>query len=80
MDDHAFDGRERMEEIPMLEVDYRAEHDRMLTMLEYIHKISGEMLEPVRRAGPGVKTHFPKNGASKTNVHQVMRELRLKDD
>jgi hypothetical protein len=63
-----------------MEVDYRAEHDRMLTMLEYIHRITGEMLNPVKRAGPGAKTQIPKSSAEKQNIHQVMRELRLKDD
>jgi hypothetical protein len=30
------------------------EHRRMLLALEAIHRISGDMLDPVRRAGPGV--------------------------
>jgi hypothetical protein len=98
MDDHAFDGRIRMEGVLTMEIDYRTEHHRMLGTIEDAERtIRNEvlplyaqlkdMLEPARRAGPTggtilpvTKTQISKSSASKTNVHQVMRELRLKDD
>ena len=35
-----------------MEVDYQEEHRRMLCILERIHRWTGDILDPVRRAGP----------------------------
>jgi hypothetical protein len=68
----------------------------MIRALESIQRTVNDILDPVRRAGPTSKTQNSKScadgtlddgmteelaqGLGYTNVHELMRELRLKDD